>query len=95
MEQKFQEAVEMNRKIFGTPVFQHDSAFRSLAGETGGDDWDMMVAARPLDITHTVDAEAVDDLLMEIMEDPPPLMRKKEPAFATGAIVVEPEQQEE
>ncbi len=95
MEQKFQEAVEMNRKIFGTPVFQHDSSFRSLTGESGGDQWDMMAAARPLDITHTVDADAVDGLLMEIMEDPPPLMRKKEPAFAASAIEIEPDGQEE
>ena len=46
-------------------------------------------------LTHTVDTDAVDGLLMEIMEDPPPLMRKKEPAFAASAIEIEPDGQEE
>lgn len=69
MEQRFQEAVEMNRKIFGTPVFQHASGIRGLNGGY----WDMMVEARPLDIQHTVDTEMVDGLLREIRADPPPL----------------------
>jgi len=69
MEQRFQEAVEINRKIFGTPVFQHASGIRGL----NGDYWDMMVEARPLDIMHTVDADMVDGLLREIRADPPPL----------------------
>ena len=68
MEQRFQEAVEMNRKIFGTPVFQHSSGIRGL----NGDYWDMMVEARPLDISHTVDVDTVDGLLQEIRLDPPP-----------------------
>ena len=94
MEARFQEAVEMNRKIFGTPVFQHDSSFRGLNGESDGSGWDMMVAARPLDVTHTVDEDKVEWLLQEIMDDPPPLRRPKE-AFAERAIEVEPEGQEE
>lgn len=93
MEQKFQEAVEINRKIFGTPVFQHESGVRGLNGESDGEHWDMMEAARPLDITHTVDADTVEDLLQGIMEDPPPLIREKKP-FAEDAIVIEPEQEE-
>ena len=68
MEQRFQEAVEMNRKIFGTPVFQHTSGIRGL----NGDYWDMMVEARSLDISHTVDVDMVDGLLQEIRLDPPP-----------------------
>lgn len=30
-----------------------------------------MAEARPLDISHTVDAGTVDNLMREIMEDPP------------------------
>ena len=33
----------------------------------------MLTPARPLDIAHTVDAETVDNLLLEIIDDPPVL----------------------
>ena len=33
----------------------------------------MLTEARPLDISHTVDAETVDNLLLEIIDDPPVL----------------------
>ena len=78
IEARFQEAVEINRKIFGTPVFQHESGFRGLNPESGGNVWDMMIPARSLDITHTVDEDKVDGLLQEIMEDPPVLPRSAE-----------------
>ena len=94
METRFQEAVEMNRKIFGTPVFQHESGFRSLNGSADGDDWDMMIPARPLDITHTVDTGKVDGLLLEIRDDPPPL-RKAKDFMAEGVIEIESEEQED
>ena len=81
MEQRFQEAVEMNRKIFGTPVFQHSSGIRGL----NGDYWDMMVEARPLDISHTVDVDMVDGLLQEIRLDPPPFP-------STGGLLRETEE---
>ena len=93
METRFQEAVEMNRKIFGTPVFQHESGFRSLNGSADGDDWDMMIPARPLDITHTVDTGKVDGLLLEIRDDPPPLRKAKE-FMPDGVIEIDPEEQE-
>ena len=88
MEEKFQQAVELNRKIFGTPVFQHNTGIRDFDFET----WDMMTEAQPLDITHTVDTETVDNLLAQIMEDPPPL---PQPAiFTEDTIVIDPEEQE-
>lgn len=88
MEEKFQQAVELNRKIFGTPVFQHNTGIRDFNFE----DWDMMTEAQPLDITHTVDTETVDNLLVQIMEDPPPL---PQPAiFTEDTIVIDPEEQE-
>ncbi len=85
MEEKFQKAVELNKKIFGTPVFLHESGIRGLDAEGSGDTWDMLVEARPLDITHTVDAAMVDGLLQEIREDPPVLPLQRDP-MQDGAI---------
>ena len=85
MEEKFQKAVELNKKIFGTPVFLHESGIRGLDSEGSGDTWDMLVEARPLDITHTVDAAMVDGLLQEIREDPPVLPLQRDP-MQDGAI---------
>ena len=90
MEEKFQQAVETNKKLFGTPVFQHDTGIRDL----GFEDWDMMAEARPLDITHTVDTQAVERLLLEIMDDPPQLPHN-DGIFAEEAIVIDPDEQEE
>lgn len=89
MEAKFQQAVDLNKKLFGTPVFQHSTGLRDFDFEN----WDMMVEARPLDITHTVDSQAVDNLLLEIMEDPPPLPHS-DGIFAEDAIVIDPDEQE-
>lgn len=77
LEERFLRAVENNQKIFGTPVFEHDSSFRVLNGETADGHWDMLAEAKPLDIQHTVDTAAVDGLLLEIMDDPPPLLLNK------------------
>ena len=54
----------------------------------------MMVEARPLDITHTVDAGTVDDLLLEIMDDPPVLPQSQE-AYPGEPIVIETTGEEE
>ncbi len=87
MEEKFQKAVELNRKIFGTPVFQHNTGIRDF------ENWDLTTEARPLDVTHTVDTETVDNLLMQIMEDPPPFP-KHTSIFTEDAIVIDSEEQE-
>lgn len=94
MEEKFQQAVEVNKRIFGTPAFQHNSGVRGLGTESSDEAWDMMVEARPLDITHTVDADTVDDLLLGIMDDPPVLPRNPE-AYPGEPIVVESTVEEE
>ena len=88
MEEKFQMAVELNRKMFGTPVFLHESGVRGLNAGIREGFWDMLVEARPLDITHTVDEAMVDDLLQEIREDPPVLPTSREPQM-DGTIEVE------
>ena len=73
MEEKFQHAVDLNNKLFGTPVFQYETGIRTLCPDTSGEDWEMLTEARPLDISHTVDARTVDNLLLEIIDDPPVL----------------------
>ena len=94
MEEKFQQAVAVNKKLFGTPVFQYEPGTRELYGEDNGEGWDMLAEARPLDITHTVDANAVDDLLLGIMEDPPVLPQAAN-AYPVDTIEVDPVGQEE
>lgn len=51
MEEKFQRAVEINKKIFGVPAFEHQSSMR---GFIHGNTWDMMTPAQPMDINHTI-----------------------------------------
>lgn len=86
MEEKFQQAVELNKKQFGTPVFIHTPGIRSLGDADGDRDdvWGMMIEARPLDITHTVDANTVDTLFEEIKQNPPTLPQN------TSSLLQEP-----
>ena len=70
MEERFMQAVEVGRKTFGEPAFRHESGMRSIPSDS---EWDMMTEARPLDVTHTVNADDVDDLLLALMNDPPAL----------------------
>ncbi len=79
MESRFMQAVEENRRHFGTPVFQHVPGLRGIAAESSEDEWDMLTEARPLDITHAVDAETVNGLLHEIKQSPPEMPSQKEP----------------
>ena len=86
MEEKSQQAVELNKKQFGTPVFIHNPGIRSL-GDTDDDRdgvWGIMIEARPLDITHTVDANTVDTLFEEIKQNPPSLPQN------TSSLLQEP-----
>ena len=73
MEEKFQKAVEVNKRIFGIPAFEHESNVR---GFSQGDTWDMMIPARPLDITHKVESATVEDLFDQILNDPPQIPTK-------------------
>ena len=91
IEARFQKAVEVNKKTFGTPVFLHDSNIRGITGDIGETGWDMMAPARPLDISHTVESDKVHGLLQRIREDPPPLRRPN--TVFEGTIVVDPTEQ--
>ena len=84
MEEKFQKAVEMNKKIFGIPACEHESNVRNFSQ---GDVWDMMSPARPLDITHKVESSTVDDLFDQILNDPPKIPIKKDSSVLTAKVV--------
>lgn len=84
MEEKFQKAVEVNKRIFGIPAFEHESNVR---GFSQGDTWDMMIPARPLDITHTVESATVEDLFDQILNDPPQIPIKKDSSVLKAKVV--------
>lgn len=88
IEARIQEAVENSRKIFGTPVFEHESGFRVLTAEDDEMPWDMLAEAVPLDILHTVDEHTVNGLMQGIREDPPSLPLSKA-ICPTGIITTE------
>ena len=69
--EQVQKAIELNKKIFGTPAFRHTSTFRSIDGNGSWEEW--LAPARPLDTNHRYDAEEVDEMLRTIQENPPEL----------------------
>ena len=84
MEEKFQKAVEANKKIFGVPAFEHDSNVR---GFSQGETWDMMTPARPLDIAHKVESSAVEALFDQILNAPPTIPVKKDDSMLKAKVV--------
>ena len=86
MEEKFQKAVEVNKRIFGIPAFEHESNVR---GFSQGDTWDMMIPARPLDITHKVESATVEDLFDQILNDPPQIPTKKDSSVLKAKVVTD------
>lgn len=68
LEEKIERALEKDRRNFGKPAFLYDGGFRSLDDLT---EEDLMVEAVPMDIDHKLDPKDIDDLLLEIMDDPP------------------------
>lgn len=94
MEEKFNQAVEVNRKLFGIPVFLHGPGARNPGAETALANLDIMAQAKPLDIAHTIDSETVDNLLLEIMDDPPVLPQASQ-IYSDGIISVEKNGEEE
>ena len=67
--EQVQAAIELNKKIFGTPVFRHTSAFRSIDGIGTWEEW--LAPARPLDASHTVDPSVINNLMNAIRNNPP------------------------
>ncbi|MBP3878347.1 MAG: hypothetical protein J6E44_10365, partial [Lachnospiraceae bacterium] len=79
IEERFRKAREQNRKIFGEPVFRHEESFRGFEDTSGSGKWDMLMEAKPIDIDHRVDEEQVENLFLEIMDDPPVLPQTPAP----------------
>ena len=67
--EQVQQAIEMNKKFFGTPAFKHTYVFRGIEGTWIGEE--CFVAARPLDVSHRVSDEVIDRLMSDIMQNPP------------------------
>jgi hypothetical protein len=85
MEDRFQRVREQNRKIFGEPVFEHDSTTRGFVEQESGEEWEMLAEARPIEVDHKVDEDTIHNLLQEIIVNPPELPR--ESVFVSEATV--------
>lgn len=83
MAEQVQKALELNKKIFGTPAFRHNSTFRRIDGIGNWEEW--LAPARPLDTNHRYDAEVVDEMLRGIQNDPPELPQE-EPTGSSDII---------
>lgn len=92
MEEKFQKAVEINKKTFGVPTFEHQSTMR---GFVQGETWDMMTPARPLDINHKVDSNTVDELFLQVLDNPPTLPVENDRNVLEAKVVSSPQQSNE
>ena len=89
MEERFQKALEANRKIFGTPTFQHSSDLREFtSGDGNAESWEMLKEARPLDISHRMESQKIEALLSEIRENPPDLPRSHRVYEADNDIIL-------
>lgn len=72
MERRIQEAAEVERQNFGTPIFEHTGGVRMPAIDEDGE-WNVMAEAKPLEQDHRVDVRTVEtltDTLMEAMFGP-------------------------
>ena len=70
---KLRELAEIERRTFGTPVFEHKGDVRLPSIDDEGE-WDVMAVPRILGDDHRVDEEVVDalqDQLLESMTDHP------------------------
>ena len=92
IEEKFQKAVEINKKTFGVPAFEHQSTMR---GFVQGETWDMMTPARPLDINHKVDSNTVDELFLQVLDNPPTLPVENDRNVLEAKVVSSPQQSSE
>ena len=67
MERKLQELAEIERRTFGTPVFEHKGDVRLPSIDDEGE-WDVMAMPKILDDDHRVDEEVVDALQDQLLE---------------------------
>lgn len=76
MAEQVQRAIELEKKIFGTPAFRHTSSFRSINGIGTWGEW--LAPARPLDTNHRFDTGFVNELLRDIQDDPPEMPQESQ-----------------
>ena len=89
MEEKFREMREQENKLYGTPAFQYQGNIRGF--ETPEDDsgvWDMLAPACPLDHDHSVDKETVEEMLQEIVNNPPQIQQKKKRGDILADVII-------
>jgi hypothetical protein len=67
MERKLQELAEIERRTFGTPVFEHKGDVRLPSIDDEGE-WDVMAMPKILGDDHRVDEEVVDALQDQLLE---------------------------
>ena len=67
MERKLQELAEIERRTFGTPVFEHKGDVRLPSIDDDGE-WDVMAMPKVLGDDHRVDEEVVDALQDQLLE---------------------------
>ena len=89
MEERFQQVIETNKKIFGVPAFEHSTNIRGFEnkGSIESDEWDMMTPARALDIDHRVDEEIVSSLLDQVRENPPTIPMETDHNILKATVV--------
>jgi DNA invertase Pin-like site-specific DNA recombinase len=78
MEERFRQAVEQNKKLYGVPVFRHESGTRGFNRDIADLDIDIKTEARVLGAAPAIDMAAVNRLLDSVRHDPPPLQRKRD-----------------
>jgi hypothetical protein len=67
MERKLQELAEIERRTFGTPVFEHKGDVRLPSIDDEGE-WDVMAMPKILGDDHRIDEEVVDALQDQLLE---------------------------
>lgn len=89
MEERFQQAVENNKKIFGVPAFEHKTTIRGFENNIPDNhsSWDMMIPAKAMDVDHRVDEETVSNLLNQVMENPPTIPIERESDVLKATVV--------
>ena len=78
IERRLQERIEHEKRVYGTPAFEHSGGSRLPMIDDDGE-WDIMAEAVVLDSDHTVDPDTIEELqdgMLEALyapaEDPAP-----------------------
>ena len=67
LERRMRERIELEKRSYGTPAFEHNSASRLPMIDDDGE-WDVMAEAVVLDVDHTVDADTIERMQDDMLE---------------------------